>query len=170
MTRWFVLDRREKAILFAGLYLAGLYISTTILWWVAVMGGNPFTIENMATLNKQGVVESKFRAGDVVGVHRRICSDRAVGMEFFPALRDPRGVIFPLPDGLVQVERGCAELTNGFIVPDLPPGDYIVVSTIRYQTNLVGRDEHLTFPELHLRIMRKRKAADASEPETAPDQ
>lgn len=158
------LSRGEIAIVGACFYLAALFMSCIAMWWVMLVGGNPFTVENLGVINKQGSLVEKFRAGDVVGIKRRICAESETAIEFFPALRDARGFLFPLPSGVVKLPAGCSETIYGFIVPNLPFGEYTYVSTLRFQKNLVGRDEQAVLPQLRLRIMRKRPSSAASEP------
>ncbi len=151
---WVTLNRREKAFLGACLYLAALFVSCVTMWWLVLIGGTPFVVENIATVSNTGMPTERFKAGQVAGIKRKVCSDGSVGARFYPSLVDSRGFMFPLPGSMVQTQPGCSEITYGFIVPDLPPGEYSYSSTITYQNNLIGRDESETFPLLRLRITR----------------
>lgn len=158
------LTRGEIAILGACAYLAALFLSMICLWWVAIIGGNPFTVENIAVVNKAGAPFDRFRAGEAVGIKRRICSESETAVEFFPALKDTKGAIYPLPHGMIVIPAGCTETMYGFIVPPVPFGEYTYVSTVKFQKNLVGRDEQAALPQLRLRVMRKRPSSAASAP------
>jgi hypothetical protein len=57
---------------------------------------------------------------------------------------------------MIEAAIGCHDAIYGFIVPDLPAGEYTYVSSIRFQNNLVGRDEAATFPPIRVRIMYER--------------
>mgnify|MGYP001592006196 FL=1 len=50
--------------------------------------------------------------------------------------------------------RSCRETIYGFRMPDLPAGNYTYVNAVRFQNNLVGRDETSTFPPINVRILR----------------
>lgn len=171
MRLWPNLDRRERAFFYACAYLALLFVSTVSMWWIMLVGGDPFTIQNIGVVNKQGAPYEKFRGGDVVGIKRRICADSETAVEFFPALKDSHGFLYPLPNGLVKLPAGCTETVYGFVVPPgLPFGEYTYVSSVRYQKNLVGRDEHTALPQLRFRIMRKRPSTATSEPASEVDE
>lgn len=144
---------RDRAYLFVSIYLAGLFISLMLLGWLVFVGGNPITVKNYGAVSSTGFPNDRFHAGDVAGIKRQLCSSQTLAIEFYPALRDSRGVLFPLPGNLTETAIGCHDTTYGFIVPDLPAGEYTYVSSIRFQNNLVGRDEAATFPPIRVRIM-----------------
>lgn len=146
------LTKRDKAFLVACGYLALLFISTVVFWYVALIGGSPFTAKNIGPVNQAGALQSAFKAGEVAGIRRMMCSDRALGMSMTPALRSAAGLMFPLPSGIGFIRPGCNHIAYGFIVPQLPSGSYHFESTIRYQNNLVGRDEHMPMPPVDIEI------------------
>ena len=147
---------RDRAYLFVSMYLGALFISLLLLGWLVLIGGNPVTVKNYGAVSATGYPNDKFRAGDVAGIKRQLCSERSLAIEIYPALRDSRGVLFPLPGNLTELTIGCHDSIYGFIVPDLPAGEYTYVSSIRFQNNLVGRDEAATFPPIRVRIMYER--------------
>ena len=122
-------------------YLATLACGMMVLWWTILIGGNPFDVRNIATVDRSGEVTTTFHAGDLVGVRRRVCSEIEMGAQIFPALKNDAGFVFPLPAGLAHQKAGCRHSTYGFIMPSVPPGRYTYVSTAVFQNNLVGRDE-----------------------------
>uniref|UniRef100_A0AAU6W1N7 Uncharacterized protein n=1 Tax=Pseudomonas phage Touem01 TaxID=3138548 RepID=A0AAU6W1N7_9VIRU len=148
------LNFRDRAMIGAGLYLGFLFVAIITLGWLMLIGGNPLTVENVGVVSATGYPNDRVRAGDIVGVRRQLCSDRSVALQYFPSLVDSRGFRFPLPGGMVEAASGCHNTTYGFVVPDLPAGEYVLSSAIRFQNNLVGRDESTTFPLLRIRIMR----------------
>lgn len=147
---------RDKAYLFVAMYLAALFLSLVLLGWLVFMGGNPITVKNYGAVSSTGFPNDKFKSGDVAGIKRQLCSTQSLAIEFYPALRDSRGVLFPLPSNLTETAVGCHDAIYGFIVPQLPAGEYTYVSSIRFQNNLVGRDEATTFPPIRVRIMNER--------------
>lgn len=147
---------RDRAFMFVSVYLAGLFVSLIILGWLLFIGGNPITVKNYGAVSATGFPVDRFRAGDVAGIKRQLCADKAVAIEQFPALQDSRGFVFPLPIVLSESATGCHDSIYGFIVPNLPAGEYNYVTSIRFQNNLVGRDEAATFPPIRVRIMYER--------------
>ncbi len=155
----------ERALIGAGLYVLSLFCSLALLGWIVLLGGNPFiSIDPAQVMNKSGAPLDKFRAGEVVGVKRRLCADSSTIVTYFPSLKDAQGVLFPLPSGVFSFPAGCAEYKTGFVVPPIPFGEYSYTSVFRFQKNLVGRDEHIVLSDTRFRIMRKRPAGSASEP------
>lgn len=145
---------RDRAFLYACIYLGLLFVSIMVLGWLILIGGNPITVTNTGVFRGTGFPMDRFHPGEIAGVRRQVCSGQRIAVQFFPALKDSRGFLFPLPGGLVEMQAGCHETTYGFTVPDLPEGEYVYVNTIRFQNNLVGRDETTTYPPLRVRIMR----------------
>lgn len=145
---------RDRAIIGAGLYLGFLFVSIIVLGWLILIGGNPLKVNNVGVVSATGYPNEKFHVGDIAGIKRQVCSEQTLAVEFFPGLRDSRGFLFPLPGSMVEVASGCHDTVYGFIVPDLPAGEYTYVNAIKFQNNLVGRDEAATFPPIRVRIMR----------------
>lgn len=148
-----IYNRKERAFFYACAYLGALFASTIILWWSVLAGGNPLTFKSASIVDAEGREVSAIHVGQSVGVRRHICSTQNVGVEFFPTLRDKAGLLYPLPSGMLEAERDCAIKTYGFVVPDIPPGEYIYQSSIRYQTSLVGRDEMTASPPVKVRVI-----------------
>lgn len=142
------LSIRDRALVGAGLYLGFLFVSIIVLGWLILIGGNPLTVKNIGAVSASGFPNDRYHAGDIAGIKRQICSDQTVAVQFFPALKDSRGFLFPLPGGMVEVSSGCHDTIYGFIVPDLPYGEYTYVNAVKFQNNLVGRDEAATFPPI----------------------
>lgn len=134
-------------------YLATLACGMILLWWTILIGGNPYEIRNIATLDARGEVSKAFRPGDLVGVRRRVCTDIEIGAHIYPALKNDKGFVFPLPSGIAHQTSGCRHSTYGFVMPALPPGHYTYVSTALFQNNLVGRDEFAPYPPLHIEVL-----------------
>lgn len=147
-------NSRERAFFYACAYLGALFVSCIVLWWSVLVGGNPLTFKSTQIINGEGQEVSLLHVGQSAGIRRFVCSTQPVGVEFFPVLRDKTGLLYPLPSGMIEAEKACTFKTYGFVVPDIPPGDYVYQSTIRYQANLVGRDEMAVSPEVRVRIVR----------------
>lgn len=147
-------NSRERAFFYACAYLGALFVSCIVLWWSVLVGGNPLTFKSTQIIDGDGREVSVLRVGQSAGIRRFVCSTQPVGVEFFPTLRDKAGLLYPLPSGMIEAQKACAFKTYGFVVPDIPPGEYVYQSTIRYQANLVGRDEMGVSPEVTVRIVR----------------
>lgn len=147
-------NKRERAILAACAFNGALFVSIIMMWWTVLSGGNPLTYKTTELLDGTGHITKELRVGEAAGVRRYLCSDKNVGIEFFPTLRDKDGLLFPLPSGMVEAENKCTTKTYGFVVPDIPAGEYTYQSTLRFQANLVGRDEMATSPPITVRIVR----------------
>jgi hypothetical protein len=145
---------RDRAIMGAALYLGFLFVSVIALGWLILIGGKPFTVDNLGPVNAAGLPSQEFRVGEIVGIKRRFCSDQTISLHYFPALRDSRGFLFALPTAMIEQPSGCRDTIYGFRMPDLPAGHYTYVNAVRFQNNLVGRDETSTFPPINFRILR----------------
>jgi hypothetical protein len=143
----------ERAVVFACVYLGSLFFMCAAMWWLMIVGGNPFDPRPGFSISEHGEVQRYFRAGEVAGIRRTVCANGKHGAEFAPGLRSAAGLRFNLPGNTSALKDGCHLYTYGFIVPALPPGAYEFASTVRYQANLVGRDEHAEFPPVSLEII-----------------
>lgn len=147
-----IYSKKERAFFWACAYLGALFISTIILWWTVLIGGNPLTFKSSEVTDRRGQAISVVHRGQSVGIRRYVCSTRSIGVEFYPTLRDQDGLFYPLQSGMFSLSKGCEVKTYGFIVPPLPPGEYTYQSVIRFQTSLVGRDDMVSSPEIKIRI------------------
>lgn len=133
-------------------YLATLAVSIGVLWWVILIGGNPFVFRDIVAVDALGEATNAFTIGEVVGVRRQICSSEPAALHNFPTLRDQRGLTYSLPSSFILVKQGCSSSIYGFVMPPLPPGIYTYTSVARFQTNLVGRDEYTSSPPLTIEV------------------
>jgi len=136
----------------AAAYVGILLIGCLVFWGYALIGGNPLTFHGTQIVDTDGNKITVLKVGSSVGVRREICSSNKVGVEFFPYLRDKAGISYPLPSGMVEYQNECSAKIDGFVIPNLPAGDYVYSSTIRFRNNLVGRDEMTTSPPISVRI------------------
>ena len=146
-------NKKERAFFLACAYLGTLFASTVVLWWSVLAGGNPLTFKTSKMVDEQGEVIRMLTPGQSVGVKRLVCSKQEVGVEFFPSLRDKDGLVYPLQSGMFTISEGCQVKSYGFIVPKVPAGQYSYQGTIRFQTNLVGRDEMIVSPEIIVEVV-----------------
>jgi hypothetical protein len=144
---------RNRGFLYACTYLGCLFVGLVAIGWLVLIGGNPMEVKNMGVVSYTGYPSERFNVGDVAGIRRQVCADHDVAIQSFPALIDSRGFLFALPINMTQALEGCHENTYGFVVPDLPPGEYTYTNSVLFQNNLVGRNEFTTFPPLRVRIM-----------------
>lgn len=135
-------------------YLGTLFLACVVMWWLVFIGGNPLTFKEIEILDSTGKPVSELRAGDVVGIHRFLCSTESIGVQFFPSLHDAQDKMFTLSPGVYELDKGCEEKTYAFVVPSIPPGEYTYQSIFRFQSSLVGRDETAASPIVKLRIVK----------------
>ena len=90
-------------------YLALLVASLLIFWQVGFVGVNPIKIDVTRIVDASGRPTMTLKSGSVIGIHRNICSTQAIGVQFFPSLRDENGQQFTLPPGVYDIQRGCTE-------------------------------------------------------------
>ncbi len=147
-----IFNKKERAFFMACAYLGALFMSTVLMWWLMLSGGNPLTYKGTQIIDEYGQPAAVLHVGQAAGVKRNICSSKTVGVEFFPALIDKAGLIFPLPSGMTEAGANCAIKTYGFVVPEVPAGEYTYQSAVRYQTSLVGRNEMFISPPVKVRI------------------
>lgn len=145
--------RRDIAI--AILTVVALWASAWLAWNWTVRSEPVFEFKSIATQNLLRENVSTFHVGDVAVVRREMCLKREMGIRFSPALRNEEGVVFPLNGMTAEKPKGCSTLYYGFVVPDLPPGDYTYVNAATYQANSIGRDEYIALPSLTLQILPK---------------
>lgn len=146
------LVKNHRSAQLAAVYILSLFCGLAALGYLSIHGGNPMTLKSEEVLGGNGSPSDVFRPGDIAGVRRQICSDKHVAVQSFPALTSAQGYRFPLPSSFVEVEAGCQSTTYGFVVPNLPSGVYKYDSVIRFQNNLVGRDESASYPTITLGI------------------
>ena len=147
-------DKKERAIAVACMYLGVLFLSFILMWWLVFIGGNPLSFKSIQMLDESGSQVVTLKAGDVVGVHRVLCSTESIGVQFFPSMHDDQDRMFTLSPGVYDLDKGCSKKTYAFVVPSIPPGEYTYQSIFRFQSSLVGRDETAASPIVKLRIVK----------------
>ena len=145
--------KRERAFFYACLYLGMLFLSSVVMWWMILVGGQPFTAQNLELVGLDGKPRSEFSQGEVMGVKRKICSSRPITLQFHPRMQMDNGFWFALPGAAVKTVDGCFESIYGVVIPGIPPGSYTYTNTVTFQNNLVGRDEDVVFPSFKVRIL-----------------
>lgn len=143
-----------KAIAMAYLYLLMLFLSIVIMWAVVLIGGNPLTVMDLQLYNQNGVVQQVVNTGQNVAVKGKFCSTKSMGVEIYPFIEASDGNRHPLPNSMVLVQAGCFSSSYGFTVPDVPEGNYSLRAVIKFQNNLVGRDESALTPNMMVRILK----------------
>ncbi|WP_282348057.1 hypothetical protein [Pseudomonas sp. PS01301] len=130
--------------------IAGLGIALL----VASSGTQPFKVRNIGIENAGGAPQMQFSAGELVGIRREVCTQSDTAIEFFPSLRRTAGGLVALPQGAVFMNQGCRETVYLFSLPsNLPPGKYEYDNLVKYQSNLIGRDEQTVYPPLELEVV-----------------
>lgn len=143
-----------KSVAYAYVYLFLLFTSIIVMWSLMLVGGNPFSIRELYVYSEAGVKQKQFRAGSPVIIKGEFCSTSSMGVELYPYLEHDNGFRFTLPNGMMAIETGCFTASHGFIAPDIPPGKYTYRTAIKFQNNLVGRDESASTPPLTIEILK----------------
>jgi hypothetical protein len=146
------LHDRERAVVYACIYLGCLFLATTLFWFLMLVGGNPYTPQPGIMVDGSGVPTKVFHSGDLVGLERTLCSAKNTSASFFPVIKSQTGAMMPLPPNISSTPRGCHPYTYGLTVPNVPPGIYQIVTTVKFQSNLVGRDEFTTMPPVFFEV------------------
>lgn len=131
------------------LFLAALSVSVVALWWIILTGGSPFTLQTSQIIPTVGA------PGETAVVSREICSTRKVMAEYRPWMRRKSdNATFMIQGGMLEIGKGCGPLGVAFKVPDVPDGIYEYSASLKFQNNLVGRDEHETLPPMSFEVKR----------------
>lgn len=148
------LKHATKPYFFVPAMIISLILSLSVWTYVMTYSSAPFTVRNVGLETIDGVEKTEFRPGEIIGVRREICSERNIGVQFFPSLRTTRNAMISLGTGAAYVEQGCAQTVFLFAVPtSLPPGSYTYNNLVRYQANLIGSDEATPYPPLQFEVI-----------------
>lgn len=147
----FYCHRASKVAL---IYLVSQAVMLGLFWDMALVGHNPLSFDVTHIVTGSGQPTSLLKVGSVIGVHRDICSTDQIGVKFFPSLRDAKGQQFTLPPGVYDLDKGCTEKAYGFVVPDIPAGEYTYICAIQFQSSMVGRDDTVMAPPVKVRIIK----------------
>ena len=143
-----------KAIAMAYLYLLMLFVCIVVMWAVILVGGNPLTVMDLNVYNQSGTLQTVVRSGQPAVVKGKFCSTQTMGVEIYPYIDDGKGFRYPLPNSMMLVQSGCFSSSYAFIVPDIPEGDYSLRAVIKFQNNLVGRDESALTPNMTVKVLK----------------
>lgn len=117
-------------------------------------GTMPFQVRNIGLEGADGIQRSHFAPGDIVGIRREVCADRDISIEFFPSLRSANDGQISLISGASYMRKECRQTVNLFTLPtNLPIGRYQFENIVKYQSNLIGRDEQTIYPPLQLEVV-----------------
>jgi hypothetical protein len=89
-----------------------------------------------------------------MAVKRHVCTSDRVGGEAFSVLVNREtGYRFAFPPSLAVRDPGCRVGVYAMVVPGIPAGAYTYITTIRFQNNLIGRDEYFVLPEIEIEVL-----------------
>jgi hypothetical protein len=134
-------------------YLGFLFVSVIAIWWMVLVGGNPVVSSQTKITYLDGTIADRFRVGQLMLVQHRVCLEKDTTLQFFPGLSGDGSVYYPMHGGVLQAKHGCKDITEGFIIPALPAGNYVFSTIYRFENNLVGRDEFGVFSPISIRIV-----------------
>lgn len=144
----------RRHILFPILVLLAVAVMGSIWTYFMVSGSTPFTIRNIGVENADGAPQTVFKPGEVVGIRRELCSSQDLGIEFYPSLRTQGGGVLPLGHSAAFMRKDCRQTVFLFVLPSaVPAGHYQYLNVVKYQTNLIGRDELTVYPPLELEVV-----------------
>lgn len=117
---------------------------------------SPFETHTVYTTNEAGDKTSRFRAGDVMLVHRDLCFLRPLPVTFGRTLRrqgdNPVNVDINTTSGVLK--KGCVSNANVVRIPyATPPGTYDYVVTVQYSNNPF-HDDATTMPVATIEVVR----------------
>jgi hypothetical protein len=117
-------------------------------------GTMPFKVRNIGLESADGTRRTQFAPGEIVGIRREVCADRDIAIEFYPALRSANHGLISLANGATFMRKECRQTVNLFTLPaNLPLGSYQFENVVKYQSNLIGRDEQTIYPPLELEVV-----------------
>lgn len=147
------MHRVPSYVLWPFVLLTGLFFAVSFWWYVVLVGGNPYDVSTLGVFNTSGQAQQVFRVGEMVAIKRNVCTSARVGGESFPVLVSrATGYRYSFPHSLVLREPGCRIAVHAYAVPNVPPGRYVFTNTIRYQNNLIGRDEYAVLPTVEIEV------------------
>ncbi len=145
--------RREFTFFYACGFLGCLFLCFSTTWWMILVGGNPPRVVSASITYADGEVGDRFRVGQLVYAAQKICADSPTVIQLFPSINVSERIRFPIKGGLIMASQGCHDVVQGFIIPPLPPGNYMMSTIFKFQHNLVGRDEFAAFPNITFQII-----------------
>lgn len=137
----------------AVMFLVALASALTAGWYSYFTDIEGLSTKDAVFLSATGEPITEAKAGDEIRIQRTYTTPSAMSFEFFPTLVSSDGVIYPLPSGVYTSEGGISEKAYGFIVPDIPPGNYTLRTTVNYQEGITNNDRAVVLPVVHLRII-----------------
>jgi hypothetical protein len=142
-------------IVWPAIYNIVLFFCVCALWWVILVGGNPYHVGAVKVVDQSGIARVVFHRDEWIYVKRYVCSDHDSLTIQSPVLYDlTREASYPLIGAAVLIGKGCGERGITFQVPaGFPLGAYEYRNVSRYQNNLIGRDEWTTYPPIRLMIV-----------------
>lgn len=132
-----------------------MFVMGIAVWTVMMVSGSkPVSVRNIGLEDARGTPKTAFTPGEVVAVRREVCSTKPLAVEFFPSLRSASGALMALGHGASYLAAECRETVFMFILPEqVPAGRYQYGNLIKYQSNLIGRDEDKVYPPLELEVV-----------------
>lgn len=130
--RWIVMI----LALFAAILVMGG--SAMLAWMMYLDTKPPFTAGEVYTTDNNMQRTDRFRAGDVMLIHRELCFMRDTPVTFGRQLQrispTPLNVAINTTSG--QLRKGCVSNANVVRIPEsTPPGTYKFMVTVRYSNN-----------------------------------
>lgn len=145
--------KHRRALFGALTYLVVLAVLLAGGWFYIFTDTATFTVKRTELLDARGENTMIFRAGDEVRLERLYCVKDKLILSASPALVSDNGTIFPLPSLNFMTEGGCHLKLYGFIMPDLPAGNYRIRSTVSFRDGIINGDTVVVLPPVNLRII-----------------
>lgn len=140
------MNTSNKVFFLSCAYLGTLFVSLVVLWWSVLIGPSPI-VSGQSHTEGNG-----YLPGEIAVVSHTICTRMRISVDIFSSLNSKDSGWYPLFFGVKSLTNGCQETRHQFVVPNLPPGEYKYTAKIKYQTNLVGRDDMIDLSTVTIRI------------------
>lgn len=137
----------NSAIQLSVAYLGTLFLTLVVFWWSVLIGSHPLTPQLSFVAEKGPVMP-----GQLASIKHTICSTKTVTIDIFSSLNGPDDRWYPIPSGVTTLGVGCRDIVHEFTVPDVEDGEWVYQAKIKYQTNMVGRDDTLDLSPVRIMV------------------
>lgn len=137
----------NSAIQLSCAYLGTLFVALVVFWWAVLIGTHPLSPQ-LSFLAAKGPV----KPGQIASIKHSICSANTVSVDIFASLNGPEDRWFPIPSGVTTLSVGCHDIVHEFTVPDIEDGEWVYKTKIKYQTNMVGRDDTIDLSPVRIMV------------------
>lgn len=136
------LKKREKVELFilsASMLSIFLIIGLFLFWWL-------WPYKTATQVSPYRVITKEVQQGNFLLYEIEYCKYTNVIPTVQRQFID--GIIYTIPQGNIQIKKGCGKVTNSIQVPEaLPPGEYYLSVRVSFEMNPLRKIEQTTVSE-----------------------